>query len=99
MNLAQVDEKTREQMFKLRQTWSEIFAAKTLHALDSKVHQIDPAWPVSAPPPTILLNPKFFKKDVIVSDSLCFPVQTDFYPFAGHWEISIILFSNMTLNK
>lgn len=67
VSLVQVDEKTREQMFKLRQTWSEIFPAKTLHALDSKVHQIDPAWPVSAPPPTILLNPKFFKTDVIVS--------------------------------
>uniref|UniRef100_A0A1B6EJ89 CID domain-containing protein n=2 Tax=Cuerna arida TaxID=1464854 RepID=A0A1B6EJ89_9HEMI len=65
-----VDEKTREQMFKLRQTWSEVFPAKTIYTLDKSVQQIDPAWPVSNPPPTVHLNPKFFKPDMLDSKSL-----------------------------
>ena len=64
----QVDEKTRQSMFKLRQTWSEIFNSKKLYALDIRVNQIDPAWPITAPPqidPTpasIHVNPKFLNK-------------------------------------
>ncbi|XP_054263515.1 uncharacterized protein LOC128986927 isoform X2 [Macrosteles quadrilineatus] len=62
-----VDEKTREQMFKLRQTWSDVFPQKVIYALDAKVHQIDPAWPLGSPPSTVHLNPKFFKPDVLDS--------------------------------
>ncbi|XP_067944816.1 pre-mRNA cleavage complex 2 protein Pcf11-like [Watersipora subatra] len=64
----QVDEKTRQNMFKLRQTWSDVLAARKLYALDVRVNQIDPAWPVAALPETlkeptspgsIHVNPKF----------------------------------------
>lgn len=51
-------------MFKLRQTWSELFPNKKLYTLDVRVNHIDPAWPISAPPPqatppSIHVNPKF----------------------------------------
>lgn len=51
-------------MFKLRQTWNEVFPAKKLYTLDIRVQCIDPAWPITAPPPTpsIHVNPKFFNK-------------------------------------
>lgn len=50
-------------MFKLRQTWSDVFPKK-LYALDVRVQSIDPAWPITAPPPTasIHLNPAFLPK-------------------------------------
>ncbi|CAG0916936.1 unnamed protein product [Notodromas monacha] len=44
-----VNEETRELMFKLRQTWSEILPKKILHHIDKAVHESDPAWPVSQP--------------------------------------------------
>lgn len=72
-------------MFKLRQTWSDLFSAKTIYALDAKVHQIDPAWPCSAPPSTVHLNPKFFKSDIIVSIQIlivCMLVDIVQYSFA-----------------
>lgn len=49
-------------MFKLRQTWNEVFPAKKLYALDVRVQCIDPAWPITAPPPTLSIhvNPRFF---------------------------------------
>ncbi|XP_075235212.1 uncharacterized protein LOC142332584 isoform X2 [Lycorma delicatula] len=59
-----VDEKTRAQMFKLRHTWNNMFPAKKMYALDARVNAIDPAWPISASPPTstsIHLNPKFLQ--------------------------------------
>ena len=65
--LHQVDEKTRQAMFKLRQTWNDLFPSHKLYALDIKVHQVDPAWPITAPPPSpeastsIHVNPKFLK--------------------------------------
>lgn len=51
-------------MFKLRQTWNDVFAAKKLYTLDIRVQCIDPAWPITAPAPTpsIHVNPKFFSK-------------------------------------
>lgn len=55
----QVDEKTRAQMFKLRQTWNNVFPQKILFILDTKVNKMDPAWPITAHP-TIHVNPKFF---------------------------------------
>ncbi|PSN35931.1 hypothetical protein C0J52_07162 [Blattella germanica] len=57
-----VDEKTRANMFKLRQTWNEVFPAKKLYAVDVRVNSIDPAWPITAVPPTIHVNPKFFRQ-------------------------------------
>ncbi|GLV35194.1 Pcf11 cleavage and polyadenylation factor subunit [Carabus blaptoides fortunei] len=59
-----VDEKVRAQMFKLRQTWNDVFAGKKLYTLDIRVQCIDPAWPITAPAPTpsIHVNPKFFSK-------------------------------------
>ena len=58
-------------MFKLRQTWADIFPAKKLYALDLRVNQIDPAWPVTAPPPeknvaNIHINPRFLMKVIII---------------------------------
>ncbi len=44
---SQVDEQTRELMFRLRQTWNEILPKKLLFALDSTVHEIDAAWPIN----------------------------------------------------
>ncbi|XP_045478783.1 uncharacterized protein LOC123683864 isoform X2 [Harmonia axyridis] len=58
-----VDEKTRAEMFKLRQTWNEVFSPKKLYAIDVQIRVLDPAWPVTAPVPNncIHLNPKFLK--------------------------------------
>ena len=54
-------------MFKLRQTWSDVFPPKKLYALDVRVKSIDPAWPVTAPLPTsIHLNPAFLPKVCIL---------------------------------
>ncbi|KFD66086.1 hypothetical protein M514_00765 [Trichuris suis] len=44
-----VDEKTRQSLFKLRQTWLDIFPASRLYRIDIKVHEIDPAWPLQEP--------------------------------------------------
>ncbi|GAB6025905.1 hypothetical protein CHUAL_011877 [Chamberlinius hualienensis] len=59
-----VDEKVRAQMYKLRQTWSGIFPNKKLYAIDVRVKELDPAWPILAQPPqqtSIHINPKFLK--------------------------------------
>lgn len=60
----QVDEKTRQSMFKLRQTWNDIFPNKKMYAIDVRVNLIDPAWPVTAVAPeqgqgSIHVNPRF----------------------------------------
>ena len=39
-------------MWKLRQTWAPVYGNAKLYALDMKVRQIDPAWPITAQPPT-----------------------------------------------
>ena len=64
-----VDERVRANMFKLRQTWNDVFPPKKLYAIDVRVHSIDPAWPITAPPPTanIHVNPQFLRK---VSDAI-----------------------------
>ncbi|CAF0808140.1 unnamed protein product [Didymodactylos carnosus] len=60
-----VDERTRSAMFKLRQTWAPCFSNLSLYNLDTKIHQIDPAWPITAKVPevatgqTIHINPNF----------------------------------------
>ena len=48
-------------------TWASYFPAKKLYALDLKVKELDPAWPVVADPTAsqtaaIHVNPKFIKK-------------------------------------
>lgn len=45
------DEKTRLSLYKLRQTWVEIFPSRKLYAVDVRIRDIDPAWPVTAPKP------------------------------------------------
>ncbi|KAL1433023.1 hypothetical protein MTO96_002002 [Rhipicephalus appendiculatus] len=58
------DERMRMQLFKLRQTWVDIFPNKKLYALDTRVKQMDPAWPVMAKEPqqtSIHVNPKFLE--------------------------------------
>lgn len=53
-------------MFKLRQTWYNVFPAKKLYLLDVRVHGVDPAWPIRPLPSNISasgsihVNPKFF---------------------------------------
>ncbi|XP_003743974.1 pre-mRNA cleavage complex 2 protein Pcf11 [Galendromus occidentalis] len=54
------DEKVRAALFKLRQTWKDIFTERKLYALDVNTQAVDPNWPVCAAAP-IHLNPKFFK--------------------------------------
>ena len=66
-----MDERTRQSMFKLRQTWVELLPGRKLYALDVRVNQIDPAWPVTplpadtakevTSPSSIIVNPKFLK--------------------------------------
>lgn len=48
-------------MFKLRQTWNHIFPQKKLYAINVQISMLDPAWPVTAQPPSnkIHFNPKF----------------------------------------
>lgn len=66
-----MNEKVREKLFALRQTWAEIFPATKMYALDVKVNHIDPGWPIVAklPPaksPAIHVNPNFLKVKVRV---------------------------------
>lgn len=65
--LFKVDEKTRAEMFKLRQTWNEVFPQMKLYAIDVQINLLDPAWPVTAKPlpsNSIHFNPKFLKTTV-----------------------------------
>lgn len=66
---SQVDEKVRSQMFKLRETWHDVFPATKLYQLDVKVNIIDPAWPIQAQPhqSNIHVNPNFLKKVILVN--------------------------------
>ncbi|XP_059165622.1 uncharacterized protein LOC131948122 [Physella acuta] len=64
----EVDEKTRQSMYKLRQTWVDIIPNKYLYILDRKVQLIDPAWPITAKAPehgVIHVNPKFLKPNKV----------------------------------
>jgi len=59
-----VDEKTRMAMFKLRNTWPDLFDNKILYAIDVGANRVDPAWPITAPPPpNVHINPKFLLKN------------------------------------
>lgn len=59
----QVDEATRSSMWKLRQTWKDVFSPQKLYSLDLRVNGMDPAWPVAKDPPpgipSVHLNPRF----------------------------------------
>jgi len=64
-----VDERTRSAMFKLRQTWPPFFTNLCLYNLDTRTHDIDPAWPITARvpdpspfSPNIHLNPNFLQR-------------------------------------
>ncbi|XP_053668555.1 uncharacterized protein LOC128718962 [Anopheles marshallii] len=62
-----VNEKIREKMFSLRQTWNDVFQPGKLYTLDVKINSIDPGWPITAQlkpssiHPSIHLNPMFLK--------------------------------------
>lgn len=57
-------------MWKLRQTWNDVFPPKKLFSLDVRVQSIDPAWPVTAPSNnnitsgSIHVNPRFLSSMV-----------------------------------
>lgn len=67
----QGDEKTRQSLYKLRQTWNDLFPSHKLYALDVKVKRIDPAWPITAQlnasSSNIHVNPKFLIKVILLS--------------------------------
>lgn len=71
-----MNERTREKLFALRQTWNEIFPKTKLFALDVKINHIDNGWPIidkiSVPTPKIHVNPNFFKNKVIIIFFLLF---------------------------
>lgn len=59
-------------MFKVRQTWNDIFPNRRLYAIDVRVNLLDPAWPITAQPPveaSIHVNPKFLSQKVGFVDS------------------------------
>ncbi|GMT19447.1 hypothetical protein PFISCL1PPCAC_10744 [Pristionchus fissidentatus] len=43
------DERVRSSLFKLRDTWKDIFSRGKLYELDIKVNQEDPNWPIETP--------------------------------------------------
>ncbi|GMR42384.1 hypothetical protein PMAYCL1PPCAC_12579 [Pristionchus mayeri] len=45
------DERVRASLYKLRVTWTDIFARGKLYELDIKVNQEDPKWPIDTPVP------------------------------------------------
>lgn len=80
LNALQVNEKVREKMFNLRQTWNEVFPQTKLYALDVKVNVIDNNWPITAKivPKSVHVNPNFLKSqapDNRVDDDLVFQMQ------------------------
>lgn len=46
VSFLKADEKTKILMFKLRQTWGELFSNETMHALDTSIRKMDPNWPI-----------------------------------------------------
>lgn len=56
-------------MFKLRQTWKDVFSTTKLHSLDMRVQRIDRNWPVANLPQNLTaaksiihVNPKFLSR-------------------------------------
>lgn len=56
-----MNEKIREKMFNLRQTWNDWFPQTKLYALDVKVNVMDNNWPITAKvvPQSVHVNPNF----------------------------------------
>lgn len=83
MNAQSKSDKVREKMFALRETWNDVFLQTKLYALDVKVNQIDPNWPIVAKlskNPKIHVNPNFLKKVSLtlwlvirIRKLICFP--------------------------
>ncbi|XP_015187887.1 PREDICTED: uncharacterized protein LOC107072450 isoform X2 [Polistes dominula] len=74
-----VDENTRASMWKLRQTWNDVFPAKKLFSLDVRVQSIDPAWPITASPTSISsgsihVNPRFLTMPQQTATSIVQPI-------------------------
>lgn len=66
-----MNEKVRQKMFPLRQTWNDVFPQAKLYALDIKTNALDPGWPITAKvTPAIHVNPNFFKTKTPDSDTL-----------------------------
>lgn len=59
-----MNEKVREKMFNLRQTWNEHFPQTKLYALDVKVNVMDNNWPITAKvvPQSVHVNPNFLAR-------------------------------------
>ncbi|KYN37984.1 Pre-mRNA cleavage complex 2 protein Pcf11 [Trachymyrmex septentrionalis] len=75
-----VDENTRASMWKLRQTWNDVFPPNKLFSLDVRVQSIDPAWPITAPPTSIPsgsihVNPRFLSMPQQATTSIVPPVK------------------------
>ncbi|XP_018312633.1 uncharacterized protein Pcf11 isoform X1 [Mycetomoellerius zeteki] len=75
-----VDENTRASMWKLRQTWNDVFPPNKLFSLDVRVQSIDPAWPITAPPTSIPsgsihVNPRFLSMPQQATTSIVQPVK------------------------
>ncbi|KAL6259064.1 hypothetical protein P5V15_008985 [Pogonomyrmex californicus] len=75
-----VDENTRASMWKLRQTWNDVFPPKKLFSLDVRVQSIDPAWPITAPSTSIPsgsihVNPRFLSMPQQTATSIVPPVK------------------------
>ena len=51
-------------MFTLRKTWNKVFPPEKLYAIDECVNAIDPAWPITAVPPIINVNPECFRVSI-----------------------------------
>lgn len=58
-----MNEKVREKMYSLRQTWNDVFPQTKLYALDVKVNVMDNNWPITAKivPKSVHVNPNFLK--------------------------------------
>lgn len=89
---SQVDEKIRSQMFKLRETWHEVFPSTKLYQLDVKVNLIDPAWPIQAQPhqSNIHVNPNFLKKVFFLVDYVF-----NVYIFIMYYITDIVVIQNV----
>lgn len=56
--LLQVDETNRKALYRLRQTWNDVFSNKTLYDIDVNIQKIDPAWPITAVSPVVASLPQ-----------------------------------------
>lgn len=85
-------------MFKLRETWHDVFPATKLYQLDVKVNLIDPAWPIQAQPhqSNIHVNPNFLKK-VILVDFVYTIVWILIYHYLG--KLLILLSASVSMYK